>query len=229
MNKKLLTRILIDVCMTICLLFLMAYSLVGEVAHEVIGIVIFVLFVIHHILNRRWLASITKGEYSPLRIIQTVLVFVILILMLGSMVSGIILSNNIFKFIKIMGITMKARSIHMLCAYWGFIMMSVHLGIHWNMIVNMTGRLFGSPSAIRGWIARILALAAAIYGVYAFNKRQIGEYLLMKIHFVFYDFTENVMFFILDYVAVMALVVFITYYLIKLLTRRVKLKLQNKS
>ena len=100
MNKKLVTRIVIDVCMTICLLLLMAYSLVGEVAHEVIGIAIFVLFVIHHILNRRWIASITKGKYSPLRIIQTILVFVILILMIGSMVSGIILSDNIFKFVK---------------------------------------------------------------------------------------------------------------------------------
>lgn len=73
MNKKLVTRIVIDVCMTISLLHLMAYSLVGEVAHEVIGISIFVLFVIHHILNRIWIATITKGKYSPLRIIQTIL------------------------------------------------------------------------------------------------------------------------------------------------------------
>ena len=53
MNKKMLGRIITDVCMTICLLLLMAYSFVGEVAHEIIGIAIFVLFILHHILNRR--------------------------------------------------------------------------------------------------------------------------------------------------------------------------------
>lgn len=149
MNKKLVTRIVIDVCMTISLLLLMAYSLVGEVAHEVIGISIFVLFVIHHILNRIWIATITKGKYSPLRIIQTILVFVILILMICSMVSGIILSDNIFKFVKVTGVSMLARQVHMFCAYWGFMVMSVHLGIHWNMIVNMTKKIFKNSSIVR--------------------------------------------------------------------------------
>ncbi len=220
MNKKLITRIVIDVCMTICLLLLMAYSLVGEVAHEVIGIAIFVLFVIHHILNRRWLLSITKGKYSPLRIIQTALVFVILILMIGSMVSGIILSDNIFKFVKVTGVSMLARQVHMFCAYWGFMAMSVHLGIHWNIVVNMTRKIFKNSSTVISWIARVMAIIFACYGGYAFYKREIGEYLLMKIHFVFYDYMENVLFFVFDYVAVMGLIVFLTYYIVKMVTRR---------
>ena len=222
MNKKLVTKIVIDVCMTIGLLLLMAYSLVGEVAHEVIGIAIFVLFVIHHILNRRWIASITKGKYSPFRIIQTILVFVILILMIGSMVSGIILSDNIFKFVKVTGVSMLARQVHMFCAYWGFMVMSVHLGIHWNMIVNMTKKIFKNSSIVRSWIARVMAIIFASYGGYAFYKREIGDYLLMKIHFVFYDYMENVLFFVFDYVAVMGLVVFLTYYIVKMLTRRAR-------
>lgn len=200
----------------------MAYSLVGEVAHEVIGIAIFVLFVIHHILNRRWIASITKGKYSPLRIIQTILVFVILILMIGSMVSGIILSDNIFKFVKVTGVSMLARQVHMFCAYWGFMVMSVHLCIHWNMIVNMTKKIFKNSSIVRSWIARVMAIIFASYGGYAFYKREIGDYLLMKIHFVFYDYMENVLFFVFDYVAVMGLVVFLTYYIVKMLTRRAR-------
>ena len=224
MNKKMLGRIITDVCMTICLLLLMAYSLVGEVVHEIIGIAIFVLFILHHILNRRWIKGIVKGKYTPYRIVQTLLVIAILILMAGSMISGIILSDNIFSFIKITGMSMTARRVHMFCAYWGFIVMSVHLGIHWNMVVNMTGRLFNAPSVVRGWLARVIAFIVAIYGVYAFDKRQIGEYLLMKIHFVFYDFTESTIFFIADYVAVMVLVVFVTYYLTKLLTGRLKLR-----
>lgn len=222
MNRKFILKIIIDVCMTVCLLFLMPYSLLGETLHEWLGIVMFVLFVTHHVLNRKWMAAVTKGKYTPFRIVQTLIVFVMLVLMLGSMVSGVLLSNHIFRAVRIAGISMAARQVHMFCAYFGMVVMSVHLGLHWNMVVNMTGKLFLYPSAKRTWIARAIAILLAGYGVYAGHKRQIGAYLLMKMHFVFYDYTENVLFFVFDYMAVMAFIVFITYYVSKFLRKRGK-------
>ena len=97
--------------------------------------------------------------------------------------------------------------------------MSLHLGLHWNMVVGMVSGLFKDRYVYRRWLSRIIVLIAGIYGIYAFNKRQIGAYLLMKVHFVFYDYTENVMFFILDYVAVMALIAMISYYFSKLIKK----------
>ena len=49
MKKKL--RIVIDSGMVLLLPLLMAYSLVGEAAHEYLGIGMFLLFISHHILN----------------------------------------------------------------------------------------------------------------------------------------------------------------------------------
>ena len=80
------------------------------------------------------------------------------------------------------------------------------------MAVIMAGRLFKQPSAVRKWIVRAIAAIVAGYGVYAFIKRQIGDYLLMKMHFVFYDYTERLLFFMADYLAVMILIAFIGYY-----------------
>lgn len=134
------------------------------------------------------------------------------ILMIGSMISGILLSDHIFGMVRIEGSYMMARQVHMFCAYWGLIIMSLHLGMHWNMAVIMVGRLFKQSSAVRKWIARAIAVILAVYGVYAFIKRQIGDYLLMKMHFVFYDYTESVLFFMADYLAVMILIAFIGYY-----------------
>ena len=91
MNRKLIVKIGIDLCMTVSLLLLMPYSLLGETAHEWIGMAMFLLFIVHHVLNRRWLASMTRGRYTPLRVVQTILVLVMLVLMIGSMVSGILL------------------------------------------------------------------------------------------------------------------------------------------
>ena len=168
-NKRSTVKILIDIGMTICLLLLMPYSLLSETAHEWIGMAMLMLFIAHHMLNRKWLLSIGKGKYNAFRVIQTVLVIIMFILMMGSMISGILLSNYIFKWIKISGTYMTARQIHMFCAYWGLVVMSLHLGLHWNIAVAMTGRLWKSPSVIRKWMARFVAVVIAGYGLYAFS------------------------------------------------------------
>ena len=149
-NKRFTAKILIDIGMTICLLLLMPYSLFSETAHEWIGMAMLVLFISHHILNHKWVTSVRKGKYNAFRVIQTVLVIIMLILIMGSMISGILLSNHIFKWIKISGTYMTAR--------------------------------------------------------------QIGDYLIMRMHFVFYDYEKGIFPFLLDYLAVMILIAFIGYY-----------------
>ena len=138
-NKRFTVKILIDIGMTICLFLLMPYSLLSETAHEWIGMVMLVLFISHHILNRKWVTAVRKGKYNAFRVIQTVLVTLMLILMMGSMVSGILLSNHIFKWLKISETYMTARQIHMFCAYWRLVAMTLHLGFHWNIAVAMAG------------------------------------------------------------------------------------------
>ena len=52
MKAKQILKIAVDVVITIALLLLMAYELIGQAAHEWLGIGTFTLFVLHHILNR---------------------------------------------------------------------------------------------------------------------------------------------------------------------------------
>ena len=212
MNKTLKFKIATDVVMTVLLLFLMSYQLAGDTAHEWLGVAMFVAFIVHHILNRRWSAGIIKGKYSVMRVIQTVLAIVILLCMACSMISGVLLSNHLFTFIRVRGVAATARRMHMICAYWGFVFMSLHLGIHWNMVVRMAGKCFKNPSALRSIVAKTLAAVVAVYGIRAFIKREIGSYMLLKIHFVFFAPQESLLLFILDYMAVMALFVWIGYY-----------------
>ena len=213
MNTKQRTKITADALMTVALLLLMPYGLVGEAAHEWIGAGMFLLFILHHILNRKWTGNIGKGRYTPYRILQTVLVILVLVCILGSMISGIILSRHLFAFLDIRGFSGPARIIHMTCAYWGFVLMSLHLGIHWGIMTGMAGKLFEQPSAARKWLARLAGFGIAAYGVWAFIKRDVLSYMLMQVHFVFFDYEEPVVFFILDYMAAMGLFVLIGHYL----------------
>ena len=90
--------------------------------------------------------------------------------------------------------------------------MSLHLGDHWNMIMGIVRKLIKSPIDIYIWILRVVAVLIAGYGVYAFIHRKIGRYMLMMDHFVFFDIDEPLVFFMVDYAAVMALFVFFGHY-----------------
>ena len=215
MKLKQILKISTDILMTVILLLQMAYSLVGEAAHEWLGISMFALFILHHILNNKWAKGLFNGKYTPFRILQTVLVILPLLSMLGSMISGIIISRHALSFLNITSGQSWARTVHMICAYWGFTFISLHLGLHWSMMMGMTKKMFKKPSNPRKWAIRVVGVLIAGYGVYAFIKRDIGSYMLLQNQFVFFDFGEPLILFLLDYIAVMGLFVFIGHYLTK--------------
>ena len=208
MKSVLKVKIAVDAAMTLAMLLLMAYSLVGEAAHEWIGMGMLALFIAHHVLNRKWIGALSKGRYSPFRIVQTTLAALILLSMMGSMVSGMVLSRYVFSFLPKHGGYDFASKIHILCAYWGFVLMSLHLGLHWNMLLTMAKKYL-KPNKARAWVLRLAGYLFAAYGVYVFVRRDVGIYLLLKSRFVFYDFSEPIALFLLDYLAVMGLFVLV--------------------
>lgn len=213
MKPKQIMRMIVDILMTAVLLLLTGYSLVGEIIHEWLGISMFALFVLHHILNSAWLWNVLKGKYAPFRILQTVMVVLMFISIMGSVVSGVILSRHVLSFLPITGGQSWARTVHMLCAYWGFVFLSLHLGLHWSMIMGMIKRMLKKPSVIRAWIVRIIGFMIATYGIYAFHKREIGSYMFLRNQFVFFDFDEPFILFLLDYIAIMGLFVYIGHFI----------------
>lgn len=216
MKPILKIKIAVDAAMSVSMLLLMAYGLVGEAAHEWIGMGMFALSVAHHILNHRWIQAVPRGRYTPLRVVQTALAGLIFLCMVGSMISGIVLSRHVFAFLPRHGGYELAGKLHILCAYWGFVLMSLHLGMHWNMVLTMM-RKHLTPFKPHTWCLRLLAYLWAAYGAVAFVRRDVWRYLLLKSHFVFFDYTEPLVRFLLDYLAVMSLFVLAGYWLARAL------------
>ena len=213
MTPKQLLKIATDLLMSALLLLLMAYSLVGEAAHEWLGVGIFLLFLLHHFLNKSWFKSLFRGKYPPIRILQTAIDLLVLLCMAGSMISGILLSRYVFR-LDIHRFSAALQTVHMLSAYWGFALLSLHLGLHWGGIMSMAKRLAKKPSKIRKQALRGVAFLIAAYGAYAFVKQDFVDYMLLRYHFVFFG-DEPLALFLLDYVAIMGLFVWAGYYLAK--------------
>lgn len=204
MKPKQVRKIAVDLLMTVILLLLMAYELIGTLPHELLGAGMFALFLLHHFLNRAWIRNFKKGRYSPSRVAQTLLVLLILMTMLGSTASGVVLSKHLFSALPIEGKRSAARVVHMLCGYWGFVLMSLHLGLHWSTVLGAVRRLRRGTTTFRSasLISRGIAVLIALYGLRRFFFHDIGSYLFLRTEFVFFDFDRPVILFLLDYLAV---------------------------
>ena len=103
----------IDLAMTAALPVLMCYSIVGETAHEIIGTVMFCLFIAHHILNFGWIKTLFKGKYDLRRSVNTAVNALVFLCMIGLMYSGVVISKHVFTFVNIGGAGF-ARTLHVL-------------------------------------------------------------------------------------------------------------------
>lgn len=194
-------RMIVDIGMVCLLPLLMAYSLIGELFHEVIGTLMIILMLVHLWQNRRWIFAIPKGSYTPRRLFQTILDLLLMVFMVLQPVSGILMSKHLYTFIGIPGISALMRQIHMVLAYWGFVLMSLHAGTH----LKPMALKIGNASVPVKTMALTGAAALSLYGAYAFVKRQLPDYMFMHTMFVFFDFNENRIRFFADYLAIMML------------------------
>lgn len=128
--------------------------------------------------------------------------------MLGLASSGLILSNYLWPHRYLSSWYALAQQGHLLCVFWGFVWISLHLGLCWDRMASIVRRWCTSQrkmfSAL-GWLV-------AFYGGYVFSKRGSADYLLGKNHFLILAAGERLLVFWLDYLAVMGLFVFCGHY-----------------
>lgn len=222
MTPKLKIKITIDILMTVLLPVLMAHMLTGQRVHEWVGALMFLMFIIHNGLNVNWYLNVLRGKYTPQRMLQTVTNLMVFASMLGLMISGIIMSRYVFSFLSINSGMAFVRKLHMLSAYWGFVLMSLHLGMHGNMIKGITNKSLGTQSSLERYktVPQLIAILIAAYGVYAFIKNDIASYMFLKNEFLFFDSQQSAVMFFAEYLAIMVLFACAAYFFSRILSHK---------
>lgn len=77
-----------------------------------------------------------------MRIFRTAVNIAVLATMFALAYSGIVMSRHVFSALPINGGMATARVMHLAGSYWGFVLMSVHLGLHLGMITGMFNKHF---------------------------------------------------------------------------------------
>lgn len=223
MNKKFLFKMILDALMTLALFFTFGFQFWGENLHEVFGTLMILMFILHQALNLNWYKNLFKGKYTALRIVGTILNLLLIVDFLLLAYSGIAMSRFVFMPLNLEWNVALSRRLHILSSYWGFVLMSVHLGLHWNIILAAIKNALPSnqnKSKIKVISGFLISLFIAVYGATVFFRRGFLTYMFLKSEFVFMNFEEPKILFYLDHISLMITFVFIFYYGRKLINKK---------
>lgn len=184
-NQNMMIKRIVDVCMTVLLLCLMAYQVTGEALHEWIGIGMTVLVIIHQLLNRKWYGAIFKGKYNAYRLISTVINVMLLLSFALTAFCGMSMSGHAVPFLYGMTKVSFARRMHLSMSHWAFVLMGLHLGMHMPV---MFARL-QLTDKMKTVISVTLCIVAGI-GLFLFIRNGMPDYLFFRVPFAFLDYEK---------------------------------------
>ena len=206
--------------MTFLFIILMGYYVTDNDVHEILGTITFILFIIHHILNIKWYKGIFKGKHSFQRTFHIILNLLLFVAMLGMMISGIMISANVFAFLDI-PTTMFGRRLHMLSTSWGFVLMAIHVGLHITSFMNKLNKKMKN-STFEYVYYFILVLLVGL-GIYSFINLKVWEDMFLVNDFKFFDYEQSPILFYFKYLLVLISIALVIYVIISFV-RKVKNK-----
>lgn len=209
-------KIPLDISMTVLFLLQMAYHLTGDALHEWFGIALFVLLILHNVLDWKWYAGLRKGRYTPTRIFHLAINSLLLISCLGMAVSAVLLSPKLSAIFQIHN-AMLGRKLHMLFTSWSFVFMSAHIGLHWNIVIGAIKKRIKNHYVFCRIVAALSALLLSAYGLYAFIARGLSQRMFLQVGYIFFDYEESLFVVLADYMGILCLFACIAFYMAKLI------------
>lgn len=213
MNPVFLLRLVLDGLAAALLLFAFSYYWQGNAAHEVAGMAMFMLLVAHGVFHHRWFANLAKAPPARRGKFNIALTLLLLAGMLVLLATSLVISETVFAEWR-WDDDSTARQIHIGAAYWLLVIVSIHLGLRWPLLMAVTSRLLGiaTPSAMRTVILRLVAIAIATQGMYSALALNLRYRLLFQMTLDWWSFEESVAGFFGHCLAVMGLCIFLTHF-----------------
>jgi hypothetical protein len=213
MNAGLRLRLVLDVAAAAALLVCLAYYWLDNTAHEWIGTGMFGLLLAHGMFHRRWFGAVAKKQRDRAGLFNLALTLLLLITMGVLLVSSLLISRTVFGFMSLAdGVT--ARQVHMLAAHWVVLLVAVHIGLRWTIVMGALRKGLGlaAASRTRTVALRVLALGIALHGVQASFEMLVGSKLLLLPVMDMWDFNASAPRFFVNQLSIVGLYAGLTHY-----------------
>lgn len=209
-------RLVFDTLAAALLLFGFSYWWLGNVAHELAGTAMFLMLIAHNVFNRRWYGAIPRARRQPRGRIDILATGALLAAMLVLLITSVLISNALSGIMSQLG-GFTVRQIHTLAAYWALVLVAIHLGLRWPLIMGAARNLFGiqRTNPWRTAALRLIAAGIAIHGVWSSSVLGLGDKLAMRMTLEWWNFEESSLGFFIHCGAIAGLYIFLTYYAMK--------------
>lgn len=114
------------------------------------------------------------------------------------------------------------RLVHAGIAYWLLIVVGIHLGLRWPLLMAVARKLLGieGPNALRTALLRLLAVGIALQGVRSALALNLQSRLFFQMSLDWWNFEESVAGFFGHCMAIAGLCMFLTHYAMQWLHQR---------
>ncbi|WP_405079962.1 DUF4405 domain-containing protein [Paenibacillus chitinolyticus] len=172
MKKITLVKLTLDLVMAVTMVLLFNKRVLGGLTfHEIAGLAISFAFLTHILLNLQWVKKVTLRILDRSLPGKTRFGYLLNVLLLVTMtfiiVSGILISEVVFRGIHL-GEGRWFKMAHISISYLVLVLIGVHVGMHWQWVIQVTSRMF--PRRVRGKAgaaaAKIAAAAIVAFGAY---------------------------------------------------------------
>ena len=162
-------RIVLDVVMLLLLALMYRVNVVSISFHEIGGLAVCGLFVIHKGLNWKWIVGVSRRHFGATLPAKTrvgyAVDFLLLVCVVLIAVSGIMISRTILTMIS--GNWLFWTLGHYFSAAVALVLCGVHIGLHWSFISSMFARALRLPRAIARPLGIVCLAAIVAYGGYS--------------------------------------------------------------
>lgn len=173
-------KIVIDILMFVLMLLEFSKAYMSPIWHELFGLLLVVLIIIHLILNKSYLKSINKGNYTIKRFIMLISNILFFLTFLLSVIFGILSSQELFKYFSIG--TYGIQFLHKIFSYISLLLLGIHLGINFNSMFGKVRRKINNVV-----ILYVIDILIIFYGLYSLIKLEILKHVIGKYGFGLVD------------------------------------------
>ncbi|MBR3249284.1 MAG: DUF4405 domain-containing protein [Clostridia bacterium] len=186
--KNKVYRMIVDILMFIFMLLEYSKIYTGQLIHEILGIALLILFIIHNILNINFYKNIFKGKYNSSRAFLTIVDIGFLIFMALTIILGVPISKELFNFFSIANGSIISK-LHILFSYWGMLFLAMHIGLHIKTIFAKLICKVKKNNFLK-YVVILLQILIVIYGIKLFFNTNIINYIIAKSSFG--NYTKNI-------------------------------------
>lgn len=203
-------RMFVDILMYILFIILMGHNVSNNFIHEILGTILFILFIIHTKLNFHFYKNLFKGKYNKKRIIMTAIDLILLISMISIIISSVIISKEVFKAIQI-GSKDFGRKLHTMSTSWAYIIMNIHVGIHISHPISKINKKFKNHTL--EYVYYLVVAIICVYGTFCLIKSNLIRDMLLLNKNSMYNVNETWIIFYVHLLFASLLIMLITGYL----------------